>query len=416
MKILYLTPRVPYPPTKGEKIRAFHYLTQLARRHEVHLASLADTREDLDHAAELRTFCRSVELTYWGPSTGRLLALGALATGRSLSVAAFDSPGFHGTVRRLMDSARPDVLVAYSTAMAPYVERVARVPRVVDFVDADSEKWRAYGQVRSFPQSTVYALEGRRLAAYEGRVAAAVEASVFVSEMEAAIVRPRAAGHRIEVLPNGVDLETFRPAPATARRGAPSIVFTGVMDYFPNEDAVASFANDIFPTVRAAVPEAVFTIVGRNPSPAVSRLAALPGVVVTGTVPDVRPYLADATLAVAPFRIARGVQNKVLEAMASGLPVVGTPVAFQSMVARDEDGVFAASTPDAFASAVVALLRDDDLRRERGQGARRYVERHHRWDELGTRFEAILMSVVTAAPNCAPHAPPARLRANDGQD
>jgi sugar transferase (PEP-CTERM/EpsH1 system associated) len=249
--------------------------------------------------------------------------------------------------------------------------------------------------------SALYAIEAERLARYEARVANDVDATIFVSQAEADIVARRAPGRALTVLPMGIDLDNFRPAPDPERVREPRIVFTGVMGYYPNVDAVSYFAHEVLPLVRAAVAEARFVIVGRDPVRAVRRLAKLPGVVVTGTVPDVRPYLADAMVAVAPFRIARGVQSKVLEAMASGLPVVGTSIAFQGLQAREEDGVRMADTPDALAAAVIALLRDAGERHARGLRTRAYVERHHHWERLGQDLESLLAALVAGRPATA---------------
>ena len=394
MKLLFLCHRVPYPPNKGEKIRAYHHVAHLARKHRLHLACLADTRADLDHARSLEGLCASVDVVYRSPLAARMLALAALPTGRSLSVAAFDSPDLRARVEQRIREEAPDVLLAHSAAMAQYVEHLSGLPRALDFVDADSEKWRDYGRLRPFPYSTLYSLEAERLARYEGRMASEFDASIFVSEAEAEIVRRRAPGRALSVIPNGVDLVAFQPDPDVSRRCLPLVVFTGVMGYFPNVDAVTHFARDIFPEVRRQVPEAEFRIVGRDPSAGVRRLAQLPGVTVTGSVADVRPHLAEAAVAVAPFRIARGVQNKVLEAMACGLPVVGTNLAFQALAASDADGVRAAVSPQAFAAEVVALLRDQPRRRELGQRARHYVERHHRWEDSGALLESRLLELV----------------------
>jgi sugar transferase (PEP-CTERM/EpsH1 system associated) len=411
MKILYLCHRIPYPPNKGEKIRAYHHIEHLARAHRIHLACLADTREDLEHARALEKLCASVDVVFRSPAMAKLHALAALPTGRSISVAAFDSSELRRRVERRLKEERPDILVAYSAAMAQYVEHVNGSPRVLDFVDADSEKMREYAQRMSFPQSAIYGLEADRLARYEARMASTFDISIFVSEAEAEIVRRRAAGGDYSIIRNGVNLEAFRPDPkAGARPRDPVVVFTGVMGYFPNADAVTFFVRDILPLVRAQVPDARFEIVGRDPSAGVRQLARIPGVTVTGFVPDVRPYLANAALAVAPFRIARGVQNKVLEAMASGLPVVGTPLAFQGLAVGESDGVRVADTAEAFAGEVVTLLRDPALQSDLGQRARRYVERHHRWEEVGALLEGKLNDLVARGETAASR-PPRRMDA-----
>ena len=395
MKILYLCQKVPYPPNKGEKIRAYHHVTELARRHELHLVCLSDDRKDEENVRFLRERCASVDAVHRSPGVARWLALAAVPSARPLTVAAFDSSGFRRLVADRLRAVGPDLVVAYTTAMAPYAGTPG-IPRVIDFVDADSEKWRAYGPVHPFPQSSLYRLEADRLARYEGDVASEFDASLFVSEPEAEIVRRRARGGDLRVLPNGVDLEAFRPPPDSASARAPTIVFTGAMGYYPNADAVETFAREAFPTVRSQVPDARFVVVGRDPTPAVRRLSRLPGVEVTDTVPDVRPYLAGAALAVAPFRVARGVPNKVLEAMASALPVVGTRIAFQALRATERDGIRIADTPEALAAETVALLRDPALRREEGARARAYVEREHQWERIGAELDSILSGVVAA--------------------
>lgn len=402
MKILYLCHRIPYPPDKGDKIRAYHHIAHLSRTHRVHLACLADLRTDLAHVRPLEAICASVDVVYRSPLTARLATVAALPTGRSLSVAAFDSPELRARVERRIEHERPDIAVVYSVAMAPYVEQGSGFPRVLDFVDADSEKFRVYGRLRPFPLSALYALEADRLARYEGRMASLFDASIFISEAEAEIVRRNAPGRDFSIIRNGVDLDVFRPSPEVSPAEDPVVVFTGVMGYFPNVDAVAYFARDILPRVRSQVGGARFEIVGRDPAAAVRRLARLPGVSVTGSVPDVRPYLARAAVAVAPFRIARGVQNKVLEAMASGLPVVGTQLAFQGLAASSSDGIRVADSPEGIAEEVVALLRNPAQRREEGQRARRYVEKHHRWEEVGAILEGKLLQLLEAGRRGSP--------------
>jgi sugar transferase (PEP-CTERM/EpsH1 system associated) len=398
VRLLYVCHQVPYPPNKGEKIRAFHHLTYLARRHRVHVACLAGSHADLAEAAHLKARCASVDAVYHSPRVGRLRAAAALPTGRSLSLAAYDSPELRARIARRIEVEQPDLLVAYSAPMAPYIERFGGIPRVIDFVDADSEKVRAYASERSFPGSALYALEAKRLARSEGKMASWADLSIFISEAEAEIVRPRARGRNMAVIPNGVDLDAFRPRANGSKRGRPVIVFVGVMSYYPNADAVLYFARDIYPIVRSKVPDAELVIVGRDPIQAVRRLEEHPGVRVTGTVPDVRPYLAEAAVAVAPFRIARGIQNKVLEAMASGLPVIGTSLAFQGLAAGTADGIRTQDSPRDFADELVAVLSNPTLREDLGRQGRAYVERNHRWEAVGELLERALLGVLESHP------------------
>jgi sugar transferase (PEP-CTERM/EpsH1 system associated) len=275
--------------------------------------------------------------------------------------------------------------------MAWYVQDVPDIPRVMDFVDVDSEKWRLYADYHPFPISWLYRLEANRLARYEKRLARIYDYSLFVSEPEANLFKRLSNEGLTSVIPNGVDLDYYATnGNHLSPPNQPVIVFTGSMDYFPNVDAVRYFCKEIFPLIQDALPAAQFLIVGRNPTHQVKQLGCQRNVLVTGSVADVRPYLAKATLAVAPFRIARGVQNKILEAMAMKLPIVGTSLAFQGIQATSADGVRITDDPKGFAGEVTNLLKDHDLCLRCSLEARNYVERHHRWQDHGTRLESLL--------------------------
>ncbi len=391
MNILYLAHRIPYPPNKGDKIRSFYQIRHLSREHAVHLVCLVDDIEDLQHVKTLEKYCASVDALYRGGTTGRGLSLLALFTNRPLSVAAFYSRRLARRIAFRLDSQKIDRIFFFSSAMAEYVRDILDIPKIIDFVDVDSAKWRLYADYHRFPLSQIYRLEANRLARYEEEGAQAFDHSLFVSDAEAGLFQQRVKNRPLSVIPNGVDLERFAPhgdGPSPSKQ--PVIVFTGAMDYFPNADGVQYFCQKIFPLIREALPEAIFYIVGRNPTRQVRALGCQPNVTVTGSVPDVRPYLSQARVAVAPLRIARGVQNKILESMAMGLPVVGTSQAFEGIRATWADGVRVADEPQKFAQAVLELLGDDDLQQECSLQARHYVQHHHRWEEHGTRLEHLL--------------------------
>jgi sugar transferase (PEP-CTERM/EpsH1 system associated) len=294
------------------------------------------------------------------------------------------------------------VIFISSAAMAEYVLEVSALPRVIDFIDVDSEKWRQYEQHHAIPLAWLYGLEARRLAAYEANIAHVFNHVVLISQEEKHLFEQRICDRPITVISNGVDLNYFVPQSADAvSRRQPTLVFTGVMNYFPNVDAVEYFCSEIFPLVRTVVPDCCFTIVGSHPTRRVQALSKHPNVTVTGAVPDVRRYLAQATIAVAPFRLARGIQNKILEAMAAGLPVVGSSQAFEGINATEEDGIRIANDPQRFATEIIALLTGNDtLRRQCALRARRYVEAHHQWPEQGVQLERLLQRVVsTPGPN-----------------
>jgi sugar transferase (PEP-CTERM/EpsH1 system associated) len=397
MNILYICHRLPYPPNKGEKIRAFYQLRYLATRHTIHLACLVDEAEDLQYVGALQQYCASIDMVYRPKIAAKLLALRALCTDQPLSVASFYSSALARKIRQRLAVEQIDRIVVFSSAMTVYVQQISGIPKIMDFVDADSEKWRLFADYHPFILSWVYRLEARRLARHEVEVARTFDHTIFVTDREAHMLQKHVSDRPISIIPNGVDLEYFTPP--TDRRPVtepPALVFTGMMDYFPNVDAMDYFCREIFPGVREAVPAVRLYIVGRNPTPQIRQLSHQPNVIVTGAVPDVRPYLARARVAVAPLRIARGVQNKILEAMAMGLPVVGTPAALQGTWATPADGVRMAESPYAFTHELVTLLKEHALQRQCALQARRYVQEHHQWDIHNARLEALLRETVTA--------------------
>lgn len=392
MNILYLAHRIPYPPNKGDKIRSFHQIKFLAQRHRMHVVCLVDDPEDLPYVQNLREYCQSVDAVY-RPSyqVWSRAGLGALF-GQSLSVGAFYSSTLQKKVDSILRSVSIDRIIVFSSPMAEYVRRVVGIPKLMDFVDVDSEKWLAYGKFHKFPVNLMYNLEGKRLAWYEKTIAKEFDSLVFISDQEAELFRGRVENKSIAVIRNGVDLDYFQRNGSrdVSHLAEPSLVFTAAMDYFPNVDAAVFFCQHIFSYIRKVCPSVRFDIVGRKPTAVVRALEKLPNVHVTGTVPDVRPYLHKGSVAVAPFRIARGVQNKVLEAMAASLPVVGTSCAFQGIQATPDDGIKIADEPVQFAEEVLGLLRNEASRQECGLQAQRFVQRYHRWNSCLEQLDSLI--------------------------
>ncbi|RYE76116.1 MAG: TIGR03087 family PEP-CTERM/XrtA system glycosyltransferase, partial [Oxalobacteraceae bacterium] len=312
--LLYLAHRIPYPPNKGDKIRSYHLLKHLAERYQVHLGTFIDDPDDWQYVDAVKKLCGETHFARLDSRMARAGSATALLRNRPLSLDYYRSRGLADWITRLHAKLPVSRVLVFSSPMAQFVQAGRYARRVIDFVDVDSAKWTEYADQKSWPMNHVYAREGRQLLRYERQVARDFDASLFVSSQEAALfagMAPESAS-KVGWFSNGVDSAYFSPHHDFASpypEGGPVMVFTGAMDYWPNIDAVQWFAAEMLPVVRRQHPDARFCIVGARPSREVQALAALPGVTVTGTVPDVRPYLAHAALAVAPLRIARGIQN-----------------------------------------------------------------------------------------------------------
>lgn len=374
--------RIPYPPNKGDKIRSYHLLKHLAQSYRVHLATFVDDPDDWQHVPRVEALCASSHFAELNPLLARVRSLGALFANRSLSLDYYRDASTKQWVDRTVKQHNISRVFVFSSAMAQYADPYPDMRRVVDFCDVDSDKWRQYAEQKSWPMNMLYRHEAKQLLAYERKVARDYDASLFVSQPEADLFRQLApeSAARIGHFNNGVDTDYFSPVPASAspyQAGQQAVVFTGAMDYWPNVDAVQWFANDIFPQLRSNFPALHFYIVGARPSAPVTALGQLPGVTVTGTVPDVRPYILHADVAVAPLRVARGIQNKVLEAMAMASRVVVSPQALEGIDATPGAELILADGAADFVAAVGKLLSTHN--HTIGPAARRRVETQYSW-------------------------------------
>ncbi|PCD03555.1 glycosyl transferase family 1 [Sphingomonas spermidinifaciens] len=384
---LFLAHRVPYPPDRGDKIRGWHLLRHMAARGPVHLVTFADDPADLGHDAVLGEVCASHHVTWRGKPQWRA-GLEALASGRPISVAAFADAGVAERVRAVLAREAIDTIFVFSGQMAQYLPTVTDARIVMDFCDVDSAKFTSYAAAGTPPMAWVMAREARLLGAFEHEIAARVDASLFVSEAEAALFRAGGAAPRVTVVENGIDTAFFDPAGAFDRSAAvPGVTFTGQMDYAPNVEAACWFAGEVMPRLAARGIDLPFNIVGRAPAKAVRALAG-EWVRVTGAVADVRPWLAAAPVVVAPLLTARGVQNKVLEAMALARPIVASTVAAEGIEHRGTLSV--AGDADAFAERILALLADRDAAAAQGRAARACVEDRYGWAARLAALDAVL--------------------------
>jgi len=360
--LLFLTHRIPYPPNKGDKIRSYHLLKHLTQNYRVHLGTFIDDPDDSQHIDHVNDLCGRTYFARLKPNTARLRSLGGLITNRPLTLDYYRDAGLQTWVEHVLHELPIKRVLVFSSAMAQYVSQAGRVRRIIDFVDIDSDKWLQYARKQTWPISWLYRREGRLLLHYERQVARDFDASLFVSKAEADLFKQLApeSAAKTGFFNNGVDADYFSPTRSYQNPypvDALPLVFTGAMDYWPNVDAVQWFAREILPAVLAQNPGTRFYIVGSRPTAAVRALAELPGVVVTGKVSDIRPYLAHARLAVAPLRIARGIQNKVLEAMAMAKPVIASAQALEGITANTGEDVLLARDSEEFISTISALLQ-----------------------------------------------------------
>jgi len=399
--MLFISHRIPYPPDRGEKIRGWNLIQHLGRKYRLYYGCLIDDPADWQHVPRLKAFCAEFAAFGIDKRWQKLRALLRFRPGRPLMLDYYDHPALRRWARETLARERIDIVYIYSTAMAPYVLQIEGPRRILDMQDIDSEKWTQYAAQSRWPMSLVWAREGRTLLAYERTAAMACERTLFVSEQECrrfGELVPEARG-RIDRLEQGVDLERFSPASVLDNPypdAAPRLVFTGNMDYWPNADAAVFFAREVMPLLAGRDPAPRFVIVGANPGPEVLALATLPGdgkgaapnVQVTGRVPDVRPYVAHAAVSVAPLRIARGIQNKVLEAMALGRPVVASPQAFEGVRAEAGRDLLVGDGAAAIARLVAEVL--DGAHPELGAAGRRAVEHGYTWAGTLARLDGFL--------------------------
>lgn len=385
-EILFLAHRVPYPPDRGDKIRSWNVLRAMTRIAPVHVCGLLDPADDPGAGkAEIEAIAASLFVA--SPDHSKVQAMiRALATGAPASVCAFASRRLEAHVSRLLAERPIKTVYAYSGQMAQFVPNALGGRRfVMDFVDMDSAKFASFGAANEGLSGFANRMEAKRLLAFEKRTAARADLSLFVSAPEAILFRTMSGldATRVGVLENGIDLDRFEPGfrvSAISETRRPLIVFTGQMDYRPNVESVEAFATEVMPAILPIHPDACFAIVGRAPTEQVRALGSLPGMLVTGEVADTRDWLAAADLIVAPLLLARGIQNKVLEAMAMGKPVLASSGAAQGIDAEPGKELFVADGAPEQARAVLDILNDPARAAAIGDAARQRMEARYSWE------------------------------------
>lgn len=386
--ILYLVHRLPYPPNKGDKVRSFNILKHLLASHKVYLGAFVDDASDVEHISILSELCAEVQIINLNLVWAKLKSATGLASGESLTVNYYKNRRMSQWVNEIYRTKRIDATIIFSSAMANFVPASELARTLVDFVDVDSEKWRQYAYSRRWPMSWIFDRESRRLLEFEQRISRTVKHTFLVTNEEVELYRKLAptASERVSSLMNGVDEAYFspvhgRPSPfpiSNHDHGEIPIVFTGAMDYWPNIDAVQWFVNSVLPRLLSVNSRIVFYIVGRNPTATVLALNS-ENVKVTGTVSDVRPYLQHAAVVVAPLRVARGIQNKILEAMAMAKPVVASETCANVIGAREGIEIFSANDESDFSEKIIKILHDAEFSASIGCAARDKVILDYGW-------------------------------------
>jgi sugar transferase (PEP-CTERM/EpsH1 system associated) len=357
MRVLVLTHRLPYAPNRGDRLRAFHMLQRLHQRAEVELVSFIHDDEEASHVDEVREFVSHVTTLRVPKLRNYVRALAALPTGKPLTHALLDAPGMIETLEEIRRLRRPDVVFAYCSGMARFAlaPPLDDIPFVLDFVDVDSKKWSDMAESANPPLSWLYRREAATLGAFEAKAAVAAQAALVVNDREARIASALAPTAAVRVLANGV--EAGRLNPVTEPAESAQVVFCGVMNYAPNNEGMQWFVREVWPLVRAARPDATLAIVGSDPTAELtSQCASDPSIDVTGRVADVREWLWQSAVAIAPLHVARGVQNKVLEGVAAGLPVVITDAVAGGVPSAVASATRLANVPKQFAHHVLELL------------------------------------------------------------
>ncbi|MBI3367615.1 MAG: TIGR03087 family PEP-CTERM/XrtA system glycosyltransferase [Burkholderiales bacterium] len=394
MKVLYVCHRFPFPPKRGGKIRPFNMIRHLtASGHQVTVCSLSRAPDEAKEGEGIAPHCHAFHMGHVNAPTqwARMIARLPLTTPSSMGY--FYSTELASKVRALLAAQRFDLIFVHCSSVAQYVEDVQGTPKILDFGDMDSQKWLEYANYKPFPLSLGYTFEGHKMLAAEKRLARKFDLCTATTRAEWETLNDYGTGAKTDWFPNGVNAEFFKPTEAPY--DADTISFIGRMDYYPNQECMARFCQDTWPLLKAKRPAMKLLIVGADPSPEMRALGDLPGVTVTGSVPDVRPFIVGSALMVAPLAIARGTQNKILEAMAMGVPVVTSRVAAGGVDALAGEHLLVADTPQETADAILRITGDAAERQRLAEAGRARMLSHHAWDKSMTRLDGIIARCVS---------------------
>lgn len=377
-RILFLAHRIPYPPNKGDKIRSFHEMQALSTEYEIDLITFVDSKSDLVYRNNLSNLCNDIYIYYLNKIIGLAWALIFFILGKSLSEGYYFNLWVFFRVRSLIKRKNYEVIFCYSAQVAQYVLKLNNKKRIMDYVDVDSDKWLQYSRQKKFPLNILYKIESRRLLKYEKKISKRFSLSIFSTDTERNIFEKHSSNENITVINNGVDSEYFYPIDAKKEN---ALVFVGAMDYFPNIDAVTWFTHNVFLDLVKKIPDLIFYIVGSYPTREIKELSKLSkNIIITDFVNDVRPYLAKAKFAVMPIRIARGIQNKILEAMAMTIPVIINEKLYNSLSNLNRKDIFIYKDAEELSQIIINNIDDNERLSQIGNKLRKYVIKNYCWD------------------------------------
>lgn len=394
MKILYICHRFPFPPKRGGKIRPFNMIRHFSTQgHKVTVCSLSRSSAEAKEGEGIRNHCEHFEMASVSNSIQAMRMVARLPVVTPSSMGFFYSPDLQQRIDKLLSTEKFDLIFVHCSSVAQYVENVRGIPKILDFGDMDSQKWLEYANYKPFPLSLGYRLEGKKMEAAEKRLAKKFDMCTATTRAEWETLNSYQTALKTDWFPNGVDAEYFKPD--GEGYDPDTLSFIGRMDYYPNQECMFDFCRNTLPLIQARRPQAKLLIVGADPSPAVKKLEELPGVTVTGSVPDVRPFILRSAAMVAPLNIARGTQNKILEAMAMGVPVVTSPAGAGGVDAENEAHFLVGDSPSTYADACLRIMNKPDERSRLSISGRERMLTHHDWQASMRRLETIVEHVLT---------------------
>jgi len=388
LNILYICHRFPYPPKRGGKIRPFNMIQHLSKKHNVTVVSIVRSEEEAKEGEGLKDFCNKYIMVKLNNKLSWLRTILNLLTTKPSSFGFFYSPEMKKILINEYTRNHYDLIFVHCSSVAPYVAENKSVPKIIDFGDMDSQKWLDYSKFKSFPLSLGYKLEGTKLEAEEKRLAKLFTYSSCTTRAEFETLASYNVTKNIFWFPNGVDYEYFKPSNNTYKKY--TICFIGRMDYYPNQECMFRFCKDVFPIVKEKVPDAKLTIIGANPTKKIMELENLPGVKVTGSVDDVRPYVLESAVNVAPLNIARGTQNKILESMAMGVPVIASSLAANGIDAIAGEHLLVADSAEEYVNAILQLFSNPLERNRLSRQGRERMLSHHDWEHSMKKLDMLI--------------------------